>query len=85
MIMPYVGQSHEELVILIDRHERSGMLPFITPTYPNAFSLYYGMPDASVAINVGGSFTYYYLAPDAGTYFCQANLSGNLVQVRTGL
>ena len=37
--------------------------------YPNASSLYDGVPDASVAINLGGSFTYYYLAPDAGTYF----------------
>ena len=41
--------------------------------YPNASSFYDGVPDASVAINIGGSFTYYYLAPDAGTYFwhCQ--------------
>ncbi len=37
--------------------------------YPNASSFYDGVPDASVAINIGGSFTYYYLAPDAGTYF----------------
>jgi FtsP/CotA-like multicopper oxidase with cupredoxin domain len=37
--------------------------------YPNASSVYDGVPDASVAINIGGSFTYYYLAPDAGTYF----------------
>ena len=36
--------------------------------YPNASSFYDGVPDASVAINIGGSFTYYYLAPDAGTY-----------------
>ncbi|MBV8347415.1 MAG: multicopper oxidase domain-containing protein, partial [Mycolicibacterium sp.] len=35
--------------------------------YPNASSFYDGVPDASVAINIGGSFTYYYLAPDAGT------------------
>ncbi|MBV9224064.1 MAG: multicopper oxidase domain-containing protein, partial [Acidobacteriaceae bacterium] len=34
--------------------------------YPNASSFYDGVPDASVAINIGGSFTYYYLAPDAG-------------------
>ena len=34
--------------------------------YPNASAFYDGVPDASVAINIGGSFTYYYLAPDAG-------------------
>src|SRR4029077_8242224 len=32
--------------------------------YPNASSFYDGVPDASVAINIGASFTYYYLAPD---------------------
>jgi hypothetical protein len=37
--------------------------------YPNASSFYDGVPDASLAINIGASFTYYYLAPDAGTYF----------------
>src|SRR5882762_4944403 len=37
--------------------------------YPNASAFYDGVPDASVAINIGASFTYYYLAPDAGTYF----------------
>src|SRR6266550_2675245 len=31
--------------------------------YPNASAFYDGVPDASVAINIGGSFTYYYLAP----------------------
>jgi len=33
--------------------------------YPNASAFYDGVPDASVAINIGGSFTYYFLAPDA--------------------
>ena len=33
------------------------------------------MPDASVAINIGGSFTYYYLAPDAGTYFWHCHIT----------
>jgi FtsP/CotA-like multicopper oxidase with cupredoxin domain len=33
------------------------------------------VPDASVAINIGGSFTYYYLAPDAGTYFWHCHIS----------
>ena len=43
--------------------------------YPNASSLYDGVPDASVAINIGGSFTYYYLAPDAGTYFYHCHIT----------
>jgi len=37
--------------------------------YPNASAFYDGVPDASVAINIGAIFTYYYLAPDSGTYF----------------
>src|SRR6201981_797835 len=37
--------------------------------YLNASSVYDGVPDASVAINIGGSFTYYYLSPGARTYF----------------
>jgi hypothetical protein len=43
--------------------------------YPNASALYDGVPDASIAINVGGSFTYYYLAPDAGTYFWHCHIA----------
>jgi FtsP/CotA-like multicopper oxidase with cupredoxin domain len=43
--------------------------------YPNASSFYDGVPDASVAINIGGSFTYYYLAPDAGTYFFHCHIT----------
>jgi FtsP/CotA-like multicopper oxidase with cupredoxin domain len=43
--------------------------------YPNASAYYDGVPDASVAINVGGSFTYYYLSPDAGTYFWHCHIS----------
>jgi len=43
--------------------------------YPNASSFYDGVPDASVAINIGGSFTYYYLAPDAGTYFWHCHIA----------
>ena len=43
--------------------------------YPNASSFYDGVPDASIAINIGGSFTYYYLAPDAGTYFWHWHIS----------
>jgi len=42
--------------------------------YPNASAFYDGVPDASVAINIGGSFTYYYLAPDAGTYFWHCHI-----------
>ncbi len=43
--------------------------------YPNASSFYDGVPDASVAINIGASFTYYYLAPDAGTYFWHCHIT----------
>jgi len=43
--------------------------------YPNASSLYDGVPDASVAINIAASFTYYYLAPDAGTYFWHCHIT----------
>jgi FtsP/CotA-like multicopper oxidase with cupredoxin domain len=43
--------------------------------YPNASSFYDGVPDASVAINIGGSFTYYYLAPEAGTYFWHCHIT----------
>jgi len=43
--------------------------------YPNASSFYDGVPDASIAINIGGSFTYYYLAPDAGTYFYHCHIT----------
>jgi FtsP/CotA-like multicopper oxidase with cupredoxin domain len=42
--------------------------------YPNASAFYDGVPDASIAINIGGSFTYYYLAPDAGTYFWHCHI-----------
>jgi FtsP/CotA-like multicopper oxidase with cupredoxin domain len=43
--------------------------------YPNASAVYDGVPDASVAINIGGSFTYYYLAPEAGTYFWHCHIT----------
>jgi Multicopper oxidase len=43
--------------------------------YPNASSVYDGVPDASVAINIGGSFSYYYLSPDAGTYFWHCHIT----------
>jgi len=43
--------------------------------YPNASAFYDGVPDASVAISIGASFTYYYLAPDAGTYFWHCHIS----------
>ena len=43
--------------------------------YPNASSYYDGVPDASVAINIAGSFTYYYTAPDAGTYFWHCHIA----------
>jgi FtsP/CotA-like multicopper oxidase with cupredoxin domain len=43
--------------------------------YPNAAAFYDGVPDASIAIEIGGSFTYYYLAPDAGTYFWHCHIA----------
>jgi len=43
--------------------------------YPNASSFFDGVPDASVAINIAASFTYYYLAPDAGTYFWHCHIT----------
>ena len=43
--------------------------------YPNASAFYDGVPDASVAINIGATFTYYYLAPDAGTYFYHCHIT----------
>jgi FtsP/CotA-like multicopper oxidase with cupredoxin domain len=43
--------------------------------YPNASAFYDGVPDASVAINIGGSFTYYYLAPEPGTYMWHCHIS----------
>jgi FtsP/CotA-like multicopper oxidase with cupredoxin domain len=43
--------------------------------YPNASSFYDGVPDASWAINISASATYYYLAPDAGTYFWHCHVT----------
>jgi hypothetical protein len=43
--------------------------------YANASAFYDGVPDSSTAINVGGSFTYYYLAPEAGTYMWHCHIS----------
>jgi FtsP/CotA-like multicopper oxidase with cupredoxin domain len=36
--------------------------------FPEASSIFDGVPDASISINMGASLTYYYLAKDAGTY-----------------
>jgi FtsP/CotA-like multicopper oxidase with cupredoxin domain len=36
--------------------------------FPNAASVFDGVPDSSISINMGASLTYYYLAKDAGTY-----------------
>ena len=36
--------------------------------FPEASAVFDGVPDASVAINMGASLTYYYQANDAGTY-----------------
>jgi len=36
--------------------------------FPQAASIFDGVPDASISVNMGASLTYYYLAKDAGTY-----------------
>ena len=36
--------------------------------FPQAASIFDGVPDASVSVNMGASLTYYYNAKDAGTY-----------------
>jgi FtsP/CotA-like multicopper oxidase with cupredoxin domain len=36
--------------------------------FPQASSVFDGVPDASISINMGATLTYYYLANDAGTY-----------------
>jgi hypothetical protein len=43
--------------------------------YPNASSFYDGVPEATWAINIGATSTYYYLAPDAGTYFWHCHIT----------
>jgi len=43
--------------------------------YANAAPIYDGVPDSSIAVNVAGSFSYYYLAPDAGTYFWHCHVA----------
>jgi len=43
--------------------------------YPNASSFFDGVPDASIAIAIAGSFTYYYTAPEAGTYFWHCHIT----------
>ena len=43
--------------------------------YPNASSFFDGVPDVSVAISIAGSMTYYYTAPDAGTYFFHCHVT----------
>ncbi|TLZ47187.1 MAG: multicopper oxidase family protein [Gammaproteobacteria bacterium] len=55
------------------RHQRQHTVHF--HGYPNASAFYDGVPDASVAINIAASFTYYYLAPDAGTYFWHCHIT----------
>jgi len=36
--------------------------------FPQAASIFDGVPDASISVNMGASLTYFYLAKDAGTY-----------------
>jgi len=43
--------------------------------YPNASTYFDGVPEPSIAINISGSFTYYYTAPPAGTYFWHCHIT----------
>lgn len=43
--------------------------------YGNAAPFFDGVPDVSAAINIAGSFTYYYTAPEAGTYFWHCHIT----------
>ncbi|RJP20995.1 MAG: multicopper oxidase family protein [Candidatus Abyssobacteria bacterium SURF_5] len=36
--------------------------------FPNASAVFDGVPDASISINMGSTLTYYYVAPEPGTY-----------------
>jgi FtsP/CotA-like multicopper oxidase with cupredoxin domain len=36
--------------------------------YPNASAYFDGVPESSIVINMGATFTYYYKAPEPGTY-----------------
>jgi len=36
--------------------------------YPNAASIFDGVPDASISVNMGASLTYFYTSPGPGTY-----------------
>jgi FtsP/CotA-like multicopper oxidase with cupredoxin domain len=36
--------------------------------YPNAAAVFDGVPESSIVIGMGATFTYYYTAPDPGTY-----------------
>jgi FtsP/CotA-like multicopper oxidase with cupredoxin domain len=43
--------------------------------YANAAPFFDGVPDVSAAINIAGSMTYYYTAPEAGTYFFHCHIT----------
>jgi len=48
--------------------------------FPNASSIFDGMPDASIAINMGGTLTYYYELVEPGTfiYHCHAEATEHM-------
>ena len=56
--------------------------------FPQAASVFDGVPDASISINMGASLTYYYKANDAGTYMYHCHVvhwkdwSGSLKRLR---
>ena len=43
--------------------------------YANAAPFFDGVPDVAIAINIAGSMTYYYTAPEAGTYFWHSHIT----------
>ena len=43
--------------------------------YANASPFFDGVPDVGIAINIAGSMTYYYTAPEAGTYFWHCHIT----------
>jgi len=48
--------------------------------YPNASAAFDGVPDASIAVNMGATLTYYYKVPEPGTYMyhCHAEATEHM-------
>lgn len=45
--------------------------------FPNAASVFDGVPDASIAVNMGASLTYFYNAVDPGTYMWHCHVEAS--------